>query len=179
MSGWAHRSSWALSLCQRLAAEGVSIVVRLGSRFLLRLESLEERSDFAEAIRGGWLLLQCPCRDASSLDAVFLSKSELLRRQAHLVPLQLRSLDDRESSAEPLVLHDRALDDASVLVEWRAGKQSALAADLDSPVLPLEDADALACEGQSLPTGLDEDLSRIFTWQEERTMSRNLVGVVG
>jgi hypothetical protein len=46
--------------------------------------------------------------------------------------------------------------DASVLVEWRAGKQSALAADLDSPVLPLEDADALACEGQSLRTGLDE-----------------------
>src|SRR5712671_3505915 len=77
MSGWARWISWALSLSQRLAAEGSSIVVRLLPRFLLRLESLEERSDFAEAIRGGWLRLQCPCRDASSLDAVFLSKSGL------------------------------------------------------------------------------------------------------
>src|SRR6267143_3220608 len=156
MSGWAHRSSWALSLCQRLAAEGVSIVVRLGSRFLLRLESLEERSHFAEAIRGGWLRLRCPCCDASSLDAVFLSKSELLRRKAHFVPLPLRGLDDRQDCAEPLVLHDRALVDASVLVEWRVGKQSALAADLDPPVVPLEDADARAREGQSLGTWLDE-----------------------
>src|SRR4051812_37007510 len=71
---------------QRLAAEGSSIVVRLLPHFLLRLESLEERSDFAEAIRGAWLRLRCPCRE-ESLDAVFLSKSELPRRQAHLVPL--------------------------------------------------------------------------------------------
>src|SRR5438067_12914263 len=131
MSGWAHRIRLGAVPVSDLAAGG-SLVVRLSSRFLLRLESIEERSHFAEAIRGGWLRLQCPCRDASSLDAVFLSKRELLRRQAHLVPLQLRSLDDRESSAEALVLHDRALVHASVLVEWRVGKQSALAADLDS-----------------------------------------------
>jgi hypothetical protein len=52
-----------------------------------------------------------------------------------------------ERDRAELVLHDRALVDASVLVEWRVGKQSALAADLDSPVVPLEDADALAREG--------------------------------
>src|SRR5712664_273999 len=46
-------SSWALSLGQRFAAEGVSIVVRLPPRFLLRLESLEERAHFAEAIGHG------------------------------------------------------------------------------------------------------------------------------
>src|SRR6267142_5905608 len=47
MSGWARRSSWAPSLGQRLAAAGVSIVVRLGSRFLLCLESREERGHLA------------------------------------------------------------------------------------------------------------------------------------
>jgi len=46
-------SSSALSLCQRFAAEGGSIVVRFLPRFLLRLESLEERSHFAETIRDG------------------------------------------------------------------------------------------------------------------------------
>jgi len=40
-------------LSQRLAAEGSSIVRAPSSRFLLRLESLEERSDFAEAIAAG------------------------------------------------------------------------------------------------------------------------------
>jgi hypothetical protein len=53
MSGWARRSSWALCLGQRFAAEGGSIVVRLLPRFLLRLESLEERAHLAEAIGHG------------------------------------------------------------------------------------------------------------------------------
>src|SRR6267143_1586976 len=46
-------SSWALSLGQRFAAEGGSIVMRLLPRFLLRLESIEERAHFAEAIGHG------------------------------------------------------------------------------------------------------------------------------
>ncbi len=54
MSGWARRSSWALSLGQRLAMEGGSIVVRLPPRFLLRLESPEERGHLAEAICDGY-----------------------------------------------------------------------------------------------------------------------------
>jgi hypothetical protein len=45
-------SSWALSLWQRLAAEGGSIVVRLLPRFLLRLESLEERAHLGEKGEG-------------------------------------------------------------------------------------------------------------------------------
>src|SRR5512132_283248 len=49
--------------------------------------------------------------------------------------------------AEALVLHDCGLVDASVLVERRVRKRSALAADVDSAVLLLEDAHALAREG--------------------------------
>ena len=94
--------------------------------------------------------------DLRGPDALLLAKGEFLRCQAHLVPLQLRSLDDRQDGAEALVLHNRALVDAAVLVEGRVGKQLALAADLDSPVLPLEDADPLAAEAQSLGTWLDE-----------------------
>src|SRR6266478_3694057 len=92
----------------------------------------------------------------SSHDALLLPKGDFLRAQACLVTLQLRGLHDREDCAETLVLHDRALVDASVLVERRGGKQSTLAADLDSTVLPLEYADALAPEGQSLGTWLDQ-----------------------
>jgi len=49
-----------------------------------------------------------PC-DLGGLDALLLAKGELLRRQAHFVPLRLRSLDDRQDGAEALVLNDRAL----------------------------------------------------------------------
>src|SRR5712691_10497721 len=102
MSGWAPRSSWALSLGQRLAAEGGSIVVRLGSRFLLRLEALEERGHLAEALRAGW------CGESScapgGLEALFLAKGDLLRGETRVVSLQLRGLDDREDCSEPLVL---------------------------------------------------------------------------
>ena len=66
-------SSWALSLGQRFAAEGGSIVVRLLPRFLLRLESLEERAHFAEAIRHGRVCgwRRWPSRSVSSHDALF------------------------------------------------------------------------------------------------------------
>jgi len=86
----------------------------------------------------------------------FSRRVTFFERRRGLVTLQLRGLYDREDCAAPPVLHDRALVDASVLVERRGGKQSALAADLDSPVIPLEDADALAREGQGLGTWLDE-----------------------
>jgi hypothetical protein len=46
--------------------------------------------------------------------------------------------------------------DAGVLVEPPGGKWLALAAEFDSPVLPLEDADALTREGQSVGPWLDE-----------------------
>src|SRR5712692_8107717 len=154
MSGWARGSSWALSLGQRLATEGGSVVVRLGSRFPLRLEALEERGHFAEALRAA-RCGESRC-EPGGLDALLFAKGDLFRGETRVVSLQLRGLDDREDCSEPLVLHDRALVDAAVLVEWRAGKQLAFAADLDSPVLPLEDADALAREGQRLGAWLDE-----------------------
>src|SRR5260370_12592222 len=103
------------------------MVVRFLPRFLLRLESCEERAHRVEAIGNGcvrgwrrWL-----SRNMSSYDALLLPKSDFLGAQACLVTLQLRGLHDREDCAEPLVLHDRALVDASVLVERRGGERLA------------------------------------------------------
>src|SRR5216684_7274458 len=143
------------SSTERLAPEGGSVVVDLPARLLLRSEPSEEGGDLAGAIRRqDWP--HSSGFDECTLGALLLAQRELLRGEARPVALQLGGVDHREDCAQPLVLHDGALVDATAFVERRERKKPVLAADLDSTVLPLVDADALARERQRVGAWLDE-----------------------
>ena len=94
MSGWLIESSWALSLYQRLAAEGDSLVLRLSSRLLLRLESLEERSHFERTNK------------RRSVDSVF-SQPSLLPQQTAAGVCYLAAQGSALDERGPAGLHER------------------------------------------------------------------------
>ena len=93
--GSAGRYPWASALRRRQFDHCAP-----SAALLLRLESLEERSDFAEAIRDRQLRLRCPCRDASSLDAFFLLRQRHRLSDQAEPDFQIRNLAEMQDAAK-------------------------------------------------------------------------------